>query len=148
MVINSVPKEKRVACLQDYEIGKMLPIEKALGVTWFIEVDELGFRISVQDSPLTRRNILATISSIYDPLGLIAPFLLIGRKILQAIAVDKYSWDHELHEDHRVAWTRWRQELEQLNNSQSRDAISLKVSISLRVFLFITSAMLVLLVMV
>lgn len=115
-VVNSVPEEKRVPSLKDYDIGKMLPIEKALGVIWIIELDELGFRIAVKDTPLTRRNILTTISSIYDPLGLIAPFLLKGRKILQAISADGYSWDHDLQTSYRMAWMSWRQELQHLQD--------------------------------
>ena len=110
-VIKAVPKDKRAGSLQHYDIGKMLPIEKALGVIWNIELDELGFRIAVQDTPLTRRNILATISSIHDPPGLIAPFLLKGRKILQEISSDGYSWDCDPQQHHRAEWTNWRNDL-------------------------------------
>ena len=34
-----------------------------------------------------------TVSSIYDPHGLIAPFLLHGKRILQAICKDGSCWD-------------------------------------------------------
>ena len=110
-VIDSVSQEKRAPSLQHLTIGKLLPIERALGVTWYIEKDELGFRISIVDTPLTRRNILATISSIYDPLGIVSPFLLRGRKILQEIAADCYSWDDVIKPQQRAAWTTWRDEL-------------------------------------
>ena len=67
-----------------------LPIERALAVQWFVESDALGFQIILKDKPLTRRGILSTVSWIYDPLGMAAPFLLIGNKILQDLC--KESW--------------------------------------------------------
>ena len=45
-------------------------IERALGVHWCIEDDSLGFRIHLKDTPLTRRGIMSTVSSIFDPLGI------------------------------------------------------------------------------
>ena len=83
-VISSIPANKRSA--EDVkEFSKTEWIERALGVYWCLNSDTLGFRIILQDSPLTRRGILSTISSIYDPLGIAGPFLLKGRKILQTI---------------------------------------------------------------
>ena len=55
-----------------------------------------GFRIVIKDQPLTRRGILSTISSVYDPLGIAAPFLLVGKKILQDLCRTKLGWDDEI----------------------------------------------------
>ena len=57
----------------------------ALGVQGFVESDELHFGAELKDRPLTRRGILSTVSSVYDPLGLRSPFLLQGKRILQGI---------------------------------------------------------------
>ena len=92
-VINSTSVDKRAASLKEFELCKKLPVERALGVMWFVENDTFGFRISIHDQPLTRRGILSSISSIYDPCGLGSPFLLKGRKILQEITADKAGWD-------------------------------------------------------
>ena len=46
-----------------------LPIERALGVMWCAESDSSRFRIELHDRPLTRRGVLSTIGSIYDPNG-------------------------------------------------------------------------------
>ena len=89
-----------------------LIVERALGVSWCVEHDHFGFRVSLNDTPLTRRAILSSISSIYDPLGLISPFLLKGRKILQEITSEKDShWDDELKVEHIQAWRDWRESL-------------------------------------
>ena len=53
-----------------------------MGVHWCIESGAFKFRIELKDKPCTRRDILATISKIFDPLGLIAPVILVGKQIL------------------------------------------------------------------
>ena len=112
-VIESIPASKRSPSLENLEILEpKLPIERALGVSWCIELDSLCFRINLSDTPLTRRGILSSISSIYDPLGLVSPFLLKGRKILQEITSEKNSsWDDALNVDHVQAWDEWRRSL-------------------------------------
>ena len=53
-----------------------LPLEHALGVQWCVETDCFQFTIVLQDQPCTRRGILSTVSSIFDPLVFVAPLLL------------------------------------------------------------------------
>ena len=75
---------------------------------WSVENDTFGFRISIhEDQPLIRRNILSSISSIYDPCGLASPFLLKGRKILQEITADKGGWDDPVPAKHAQSWIEW-----------------------------------------
>ena len=51
------------------------------------------------DKPLTRRGLLAMLSSIYDPLGLVSLFLLKGRKTIQELCQDSFQWDHPIPEN-------------------------------------------------
>ena len=79
----SVPPEERAKEMKNLDLSiDKLPIERALGVHWCIESDAFKFRIELKDKPCTRRGILATISKIFDPLGLIAPVILVGKQIL------------------------------------------------------------------
>lgn len=39
----------------------------------------------MKEKPATRRGLLATLSSIYDPLSLASPYLLKGKRILQQL---------------------------------------------------------------
>lgn len=48
-----------------------LPVERVLGVEWSIKSDSFKFKVKFKDRPLTRRGILSTIASIYDPLGML-----------------------------------------------------------------------------
>ena len=82
-VLEAIPEEERAKELNSIDLCRdHLPIERALGVQWFVESDELGFKIVLKDKLLTRRGILSTISSIYDPIGMAAPILLPGKRIL------------------------------------------------------------------
>ena len=110
-LISSIPVDKRAQSMQIFELVEKMPLERALGVHWSIENDSFQFRITLENCSLTRRSILSCVSSIYDPLGLVSPFLLVGRKILQEITADKYSWDDPVSEEHQKAWLQWRSSL-------------------------------------
>ena len=111
-VIESVPTEQRAKGIKDFDLSKdLLPIERALGVQWCVQSDHLKFRVELKDRPLTRRGILSTVSSIYDPLGLIAPFLLQGKRILQAICKDGARWDDPVPDHLQEQWEKWREQL-------------------------------------
>jgi hypothetical protein len=113
-VLEALPSDSLSPSVVSLVLGQPLPIERALGVQWCVQNDCLKFRISLEDRPLTRRGILGTISSIYDPLGLASSFLLPGRNILQMINQESSSWDVDVSEERRVAWTKWRNELPKL----------------------------------
>ena len=111
-VMSSVPQEDRATDTKDrHLVNDVTPIERALGVHWCIESDTLQFRIIVQDKPLSRRGILSTVSSVFDPLGLVAPFILVGKRILQELCRDGVGWDDEVPDDLRPQWEKWRAEL-------------------------------------
>ena len=50
----------------------------------------------MQDKTLSRRGIQSTVSSVFDPLCLVAPFILVGKQILQELCCDGVSWDDEV----------------------------------------------------
>ena len=57
-------------------------METALGVLWNIEEDVFKFKVNMKEKPKTRTDMLSTLSSVYDPLGFVAPFILQGKRIL------------------------------------------------------------------
>ena len=93
-VMEAIPVEQLVKEIKELGMTKdLLPIEQTLGVQWFVDLDGLHFRAELKDRLLARCRILSTISSVYDPLGLIAPFLLQGKRILRGIWKDSAYWD-------------------------------------------------------
>ncbi|XP_051519046.1 uncharacterized protein LOC127420658 [Myxocyprinus asiaticus] len=64
-------------------------------------------RVLVKEQPLTRRGILSTMASVYDPLGFAAPFILISKQILQKMCHEKVGWDEPLQDYLRPQWESW-----------------------------------------
>jgi hypothetical protein len=119
-VIQSIPEEERSKEVKTLDLSSdKLPLERALGVQWCAESDTFGFRITMSDKPFTRRGLLSLVSSIYDPLGFIAPFTLTAKRILQDLCREKdLGWDDEPPESYRKRWTKWRSELSMLEKLQ------------------------------
>ena len=63
---------------------------------------------------MTRRGLLSIISSVYDPLGLVAPFLLQGRLLNQDLRRANLGWDEVIPEKIQMQWTKWEKKLKQL----------------------------------
>lgn len=104
-VLETIPEDERAKGLKNLDLHQSsLPMERALGVQWCMETDLFQFRITLQDKPLTRRGILSTVSSVYDPLGYLAPFILIGKQILQQLCHDKADWDEPIPDQAQVNW--------------------------------------------
>ena len=75
-VLHSIPGTFRRNGVKDKDLGCKLSDEKALGILWNVEADTLGVKITIKEKPSTRRGMLSFLSSIYNPLGLVEPFLL------------------------------------------------------------------------
>ena len=114
-VLDKIPKHEQAKGIKDINLSvQSLPIERALGVSWCVETDSFCFRIVLKDTPLTRRGILASISSVYDPLGFGAPFVLPAKQLLQQLCSEHKSWDDDISHEQRQAWEKWRSSLPQL----------------------------------
>ena len=48
------------------------------------------------------------VSSVYDPLGFLAPLLLVGKGLLQELCRGKVAWDDPIPENVRSCWLRWK----------------------------------------
>lgn len=88
-----------------------LPTTKTLGIQWCIELDAFQFRISLSSKPPTRRGMLSTLSSVYDPLGVISPVILVAKQLLQEMCKDQIEWDSPLPDSVQMKWERWKREL-------------------------------------
>ena len=114
-VLAAIPAGERT--VKNLDLDK-LPIERALGQQWDTETDSLGVKVSPLPKKLndnTRRGCLSTMSSTFDPLGMIGPVLLPAKKVLQRTWQLKLQWDEKLPDDLLRSWTKWREQLELLN---------------------------------
>ena len=102
-LIASVPMTERAPSVVNLDLDD-LPTERTLGVQWDMETDSFSFRILNQEKAPTRRGILSVISSMYDPLGFVAPVILHAKSLLQSLCNQKYGWDEEISEEDYVTW--------------------------------------------
>ena len=116
-LMSSIPESEWSKNLKSVNLDyESLPSEKALGVSWDVEADTLGFCVTPTEKPATRRGILSTVSSLYDPLGMAAPYVLTGKSIVQDCCRLKLTWDEWVPDDLCERWRSWVRELSVLDN--------------------------------
>ena len=49
-----------------------------------------------EESPVTKRQILKELSSIYDPLGILSPTMVEGKRIYRKVCDEKVGWNWEV----------------------------------------------------
>jgi hypothetical protein len=115
-VVTAIPEGLRAKNLQSFDLhDSTLPVEMTLGIQWDIEMDTFQFQVNFKEKPLTRRGILSTVSSLFDPLGLVAPVIFEGKCIVQELCRDKMGWDDPIPEDIVKRWETWRAQLNDLS---------------------------------
>ena len=90
-------------------------VEKTLGIRWNLQSDSFIFNINLDTKPITRRGILSAVCSIFDPLGLISPYVLEGKKILQLICKNGSKWDDPIQKDLIPRYEHWFESLSKLS---------------------------------
>lgn len=79
---------------------------KTLGLIWNPRTDSFQFSFSkqIQGDVVTKRTILSAISSVFDPLGLIGPVIVIEKLLMQKLWIQQRGWDQEVPEPLRSEW--------------------------------------------
>ena len=118
-VMESIPLSERAADIQNLDLNfDNLPNERALGMEWSVESDTLHFSFTPTERPTSRRGILATVASLYDPLGLIAPCVFQGKKLLQDMCRKGIGWDDPPPKELQQKWEDWKTDLKSLKSLQ------------------------------
>ncbi|XP_026051006.1 uncharacterized protein LOC113037895 [Carassius auratus] len=107
-VLQSIPASERAVNFETKDLTfNDMPLERALGIHWNIQSDSFQFHIPLKGQPTTRRGILSTVASIYDPLGFVAPYVLNGKRILQEMCRQGTGWDDPLSLALSPWWEKW-----------------------------------------
>ncbi|XP_062713565.1 uncharacterized protein LOC134290436 [Aedes albopictus] len=98
--------------------------QRVLGIIWRSTEDVLSFDINLkeeirgiverQEAP-TKRQVLCTIMSLFDPLGLVAHFTIQGKIIMQRIWRTGATWDEAISGEILEDWRKWSSMLEKLS---------------------------------
>ena len=94
-VLQAVPESERAEGLRDLNM-QALPVERTLGALWDVETDAFTYLMKQPRRPMTRRGILGAVSSVFDPMGLVTPFTIRGKMLIQDLAREKSGWDEPL----------------------------------------------------
>ncbi|XP_063537617.1 uncharacterized protein LOC134747015 isoform X2 [Cydia strobilella] len=90
---------------------------KVLGLAWSSDSDELMYTIKENQisHPITKRKVLGVISSIFDPLGLTGPVIVVAKIFIQKLFKAQLDWDTELTQDLIQEWNTFYRDLFLLN---------------------------------
>ena len=116
-ILASLPNENLSSEVKEINLHvDNLPDNKALGVIWNTQNDTFSYRTKFDSKPCTKRGILSTLFSIYDPLFLASPAILTGKRIFQELCELKVGWDDKLDEIMTLRWNKWIDEIHLLSS--------------------------------
>ncbi|KRZ00232.1 hypothetical protein T4B_13378 [Trichinella pseudospiralis] len=91
---------------------------KTLGVSWNPQEDELTFRppeLAASQNQETKRDLLRTAASVFDPLGGLTPFTVRAKQMFQSLWQTGMAWDDNLPAEVELQWLVWKLELNELH---------------------------------
>ena len=93
-----------------------LPIGRVLRLHWDANSDTFQFKVRPTDKPPTKRGILSTVSSLFDPLGFLSPFILPMKILLQELWRIGVQWDESIPEPLLTQWRKWTESLSSVSD--------------------------------
>ncbi|XP_055643357.1 uncharacterized protein LOC129779730 [Toxorhynchites rutilus septentrionalis] len=130
---NFLSNDTRIAALigaesadadKDIRTEKGEQIESVLGMKWITSSDSFTYTVNLpenlkyvlEESHIpTKREILRTVMSFFDPMGLIAYFLIHGRILMQDIWATGIGWDDRINDKLWMQWRKWVELIPKLN---------------------------------
>ncbi|XP_044181007.1 uncharacterized protein LOC122962163 [Acropora millepora] len=101
------------------EVLSALPTQERANPTLnFEERDVFCFKTVSTKKPATKRGIQSTISSLFDPLGFLSPFILPIKVLIQDLWKGRVEWDDEIQGHHLKVWRQWTGSLPRLEDSK------------------------------
>ena len=110
---------------------------KTLGVLW-LATDVFTFKSDcvLEKFQLAKRNFLKRIATLFDPLGMLSPFIVGAKVLMQEIWITGMDWDDTLPEELSMKIKSWFMELSELCRLRVPRHLQLKeaTSVTLQVF--------------
>ncbi|XP_062542363.1 uncharacterized protein LOC134210331 [Armigeres subalbatus] len=105
-------------------LDKLANIESVLGMRWIPNSDCFTYDLAIRGDLLdiinknhipTKREVLKVIMSLFDPLGLVAFYLVHGKVLMQDIWTSGAHWDDNINQQLHERWIQWTKILPQLS---------------------------------
>ena len=115
-VTEAIPKElKSISNTKQVEVEPNTEGSSVLGLQWTVSDDSLQVcrRTNKEvEAPITQRKILSLVSSVFDPIGLFAPFSVRMRRLRKGIwTKDGQHWDNEVEPGDEAVFLKWKEQL-------------------------------------
>ncbi|XP_062712313.1 uncharacterized protein LOC134289800 [Aedes albopictus] len=111
-----VTHEQKICLSEDRRPNASLETERVLGMLWDPSKDQLFFCTRMNDETTslinegarpTKRQILRCVMSLFDPLGLLSPFVIHGKVLVQDLWRAGLEWDEPVGDGAFVRWRKW-----------------------------------------
>ena len=107
----SVSKEEDATTYAKTALGTKLCETKILGIPWN-KKNEFSISLSKcadtgNEGVLTKRKMLSVINSVFDPLGLASPIIIIAKILYSRVCREKLAWDEEINGEVEALWKNW-----------------------------------------
>lgn len=111
-ILDAFPVSEHVESVVSME-NEGIQLPRTLGVAWDSVTDSFVIQVEIPERPFTKRGVLSTINTIFDPLGVVSPVTLAGRLIQRSIipgkeresaCLQQCGWDDQLPEHFAKAW--------------------------------------------
>ena len=129
-VLENIPSQYRTSEV-NFDDKEVLPV-KTLEVLWLATEDVFTFKsycVSEKFQP-TKRNYLKRIATLFDPLGMISPFIIRAKVLMQEIWVCGLDWDDPLPEEISVKMMSWFTELPMLSKIRIPRCLQLREEVT------------------
>lgn len=103
----------------DHELPlKVSSLVKVLGVNWNRDTDSFVYSLNLTETkePMTKRRVLSDVAKLYDPLGWIAPVVVIAKIMIQKLWKIGLGWDDTISEEQTSEWLHSRENLAHIKN--------------------------------
>lgn len=94
---------------EEYKLAIDIPfidstILRVLGIQWNPSKDRFQYHVKLEADCTTKRQLLSTVSKLYDPLGWISPITIKAKILLQSLWILKIGWDDPLPPHIQKQW--------------------------------------------
>jgi len=107
-LLATLPESERANPALNLDLDQ-LPVGRALGLHWDADSDTFLFKVVLTNKPPTKRGILSTVSSLFDPLGFMGHLILSVKVLLQDLGRMGIQWDERVPEPQLTQWHCWKE---------------------------------------
>ena len=134
-ILHNIPADKQEILIEIDEKN----VIKTLGISWEPKSDMFHFRYRTKESEMgkiTKRKILSEIASLFDPLGLINPIIVLAKIFMQRLWQLQVNWDESLPMEYCSQWEKFRSQLPFINNIKVPRTVIIPQTVSTEIHAF------------